>query len=384
MHAMPAKFAEQVTKIHGGRALCREGNCTIQFLCSLHHRIRYVYMQMLNTQCNTMLTNYLRRSSAQRYVKGVSTKPLYNLGKMRSVEFNGIWSPLYEEHDLKRMVHAPFREEADAFCQKNPTDLNRVKPIQASLKAANINSEDIHHILEIGAGHGNSIASLRTVFPKAHIIATDFSPEMLRLLSKAWARDPRVYAVQADGEELAFKNGSMDFIWGWGVLHHLFKPDAALRRCKEILRPGGIAFFEEPIREGHEAHGQLYKKILGDSRSSHLTPKLQRHFQGYILQLRYWRLKEKVLPIFSCMDDKWIFDPEYFVTTCKALCFQTCEILSMYGLGFAQKIEMDLHALDLSRDVMPTWAWDIVKTADSDTKPKPPVSASFLLKNTSR
>jgi ubiquinone/menaquinone biosynthesis C-methylase UbiE len=316
------------------------------------------------------------RPSARRFLQKISTERLHNLGDTLGEDYQGIWSPGYTESEVERSAHGAFRANAHVYAQKNPSNIKRAKSIGNVLRKSHIETSSVHNVLEIGAGHGNGIDALRILFPQSHIIATDITVEMLYILRHVWKDDPRVYPVQSDAEVLAFRDASMDFILGWGVLHHLFRPDLALKRCKEILKPGGAALFVEPLREGHEAHAMLYRDLLCDERSADFPPLLQRHFQVYILQSHYWFLPEKTLPIFGCMDDKWMFETEYFERTSAALQFHSCEILSVYRPSLE-----DLGLLGFPIDALPAWAWEKIHTADAHTNTKSAISAFILLRN---
>jgi SAM-dependent methyltransferase len=42
-----------------------------------------------------------------------------------------------------------------------------------------------------------------------------------------------------DAEHLDFPDGSFDFIWSWGVIHHSADTNQVLREVSRVLRPGG-------------------------------------------------------------------------------------------------------------------------------------------------
>ncbi|MBI4229778.1 MAG: class I SAM-dependent methyltransferase, partial [Planctomycetes bacterium] len=58
--------------------------------------------------------------------------------------------------------------------------------------------------------------------------------------ARARVRDPRARFVQGDLLSLPLLPGQFDVAFSLGVLHHTGDPEAALRRCAEALRPGGV------------------------------------------------------------------------------------------------------------------------------------------------
>jgi len=106
--------------------------------------------------------------------------------------------------------------------------------------------------LEIGCGRGAGAGIVLREFPLARLIAMDLDMGMVR---KAKARLPAV--AQRDGQRqrvsllagdvtfLPIKAGSVDAVFGFGVLHHVVAWRSVLREIARVLKPGGVYFFEE-------------------------------------------------------------------------------------------------------------------------------------------
>ena len=106
--------------------------------------------------------------------------------------------------------------------------------------------------LEIGCGRGAGAGILLKEFRLARLIAMDLDMGMVR---KAKARLPAV--AQRDGQRqrvsllagdvtfLPIKAGSVDAVFGFGVLHHVVAWRSVLREIARVLKPGGVYFFEE-------------------------------------------------------------------------------------------------------------------------------------------
>lgn len=101
-----------------------------------------------------------------------------------------------------------------------------------------------HHIVDLGCGTGAGTFALLDRFPGAHVTAVDASAEHLRRLrTKAHARgvQERVRTVRADLDEAAWPDlGSPDLVWASASMHHMARPDRALRNVHDTLAPGGL------------------------------------------------------------------------------------------------------------------------------------------------
>lgn len=121
-------------------------------------------------------------------------------------------------------------------------------------------SEDLD-ILELGAGTGLLTIGLAANGGVRRLLVTDLSGKFLRsnselvdslLLARgsAMPNPPSICYLQCSIDDLPFKSESVNVVVANSVLHHIFDYELALRRIFRILRPGGIAFFSEPVIEG--------------------------------------------------------------------------------------------------------------------------------------
>jgi ubiquinone/menaquinone biosynthesis C-methylase UbiE len=89
-------------------------------------------------------------------------------------------------------------------------------------------------VIDIGAGTGAMVPSIRAAAPGGVVIAVDASIGMLRA-----ARDQtEAGVVQADAQALPLRNGSADAVLMAFVLFHLSDPHAALLEAARVLRAG--------------------------------------------------------------------------------------------------------------------------------------------------
>lgn len=96
-------------------------------------------------------------------------------------------------------------------------------------------------ILETAAGTGISSAAIARYSPRAELVLTDLSEEMLHLAHKKVPASTRIDV--ADAQHLHFHDGGFDVVaCQFGVM---FLPDlaAGLREARRVLAPGGVFHF---------------------------------------------------------------------------------------------------------------------------------------------
>jgi len=104
-------------------------------------------------------------------------------------------------------------------------------------------------VLDYGCGHG--MASVVLARRGAWVTGFDLSPwYVAEAQERAQVNGVAELAtfIQASAEQLPFRSGSFDFVWGHAILHHLDLPRAA-EELARVLRPGGLAVFCEPWGE---------------------------------------------------------------------------------------------------------------------------------------
>lgn len=93
--------------------------------------------------------------------------------------------------------------------------------------------------LEIGAGSGNILASLKDKYEE--YVATELSNERVKYLKEFFGGEPTVKIIHNDIEEknLNFPDNYFDTIIMIAVIEHLIEPLSVLEYCYRILKPGG-------------------------------------------------------------------------------------------------------------------------------------------------
>ena len=136
---------------------------------------------------------------------------------------------------------------------------------------------------------------LRTVKTAARkILGVDrrFDREMCRTLQVANLPKPRL--LQMNAEQLAFPDGSFDFVFSCSTFEHLPNPARVLEEIQRVLRPGGVAYIMLHLftSEG----GAHDPRIIADRREAvplwaHLRPEHEAKVESNSY-LNRWRLAE--------------------------------------------------------------------------------------------
>lgn len=103
-------------------------------------------------------------------------------------------------------------------------------------------------VVDFGCGSGANTALLAG--RGAHVWAIDISEDLLRLGQRRLAvsgRAGEATFIAGSAHDMPFADNSVDVVFGIAILHHL---DLDLVSCevRRVLKPGGRAIFQEPVR----------------------------------------------------------------------------------------------------------------------------------------
>jgi SAM-dependent methyltransferase len=103
-------------------------------------------------------------------------------------------------------------------------------------------------IVDYGCGSGANSVLLAN--RGAHVWAVDISADLIKLAERRMEASGRAGGARfivGSAHDLPFPDGSIDVVFGIAILHHL-DLKLASREVLRVLRPGGRAIFQEPVR----------------------------------------------------------------------------------------------------------------------------------------
>lgn len=103
-------------------------------------------------------------------------------------------------------------------------------------------------IVDFGCGSGANSVLLAN--RGAHVWGIDISEDLLRLAKRRLAvsgREGGASFIAGSAHDMPFPDSSIDVVFGIAILHHL-DLDRVSREVRRVLRPGGRAIFQEPVR----------------------------------------------------------------------------------------------------------------------------------------
>ncbi len=112
------------------------------------------------------------------------------------------------------------------------------------------------NILDVACGPGSLTRDLALTFPKANITAVDLSFPYLKQAQSSLKKFPRVSFLQANAEEMPFKDLHFDVVTCSFLFHELPHKNRAtvLKEAWRVLKVGGVLSLVDSIQEGDAPH----------------------------------------------------------------------------------------------------------------------------------
>ena len=142
-----------------------------------------------------------------------------------------------------------FETEAE-WLQRVTREFSRFVPVLTQKCGVSFHGR----ILEIGAAGAWFSAELSKLPKVVEILATDFSPRLLKEKSPGLfrllnAHEAKIRRMPLAGRKLDFPDQHFDFVVCAALLHRALNPVAVLREVRRILKPGGqLVAVREPVR----------------------------------------------------------------------------------------------------------------------------------------
>ncbi|MFH8487305.1 class I SAM-dependent methyltransferase [Streptomyces longisporoflavus] len=130
-------------------------------------------------------------------------------------------------------------------------------------------------VLDAGCGTGRALPALReAVGPRGTVLGIDLTPAMLEAARRT-GRDRAGRLVLGDVARLPLRDGSLDAVFGAGLISHLPDPAENLRELRRVVRSGGTLALFHPIGRAALAARQGRKLTADDLRAeANLRPLL--------------------------------------------------------------------------------------------------------------
>jgi ubiquinone/menaquinone biosynthesis C-methylase UbiE len=103
-------------------------------------------------------------------------------------------------------------------------------------------------VVDFGCGSGANSVLLAN--RGAHVWGIDISEDLLRLAKRRLAvsgREGGATFIAGSAHDMPFPDNSIDVVFGIAILHHL-DLDLVSKEVRRVLKPGGRAIFQEPVR----------------------------------------------------------------------------------------------------------------------------------------
>lgn len=141
-------------------------------------------------------------------------------------------------------------------------------------------------MLDLGCGTGNLTAALVLEELGTRCIGLDIAHEMVQVAREKTKHLPSCAFLVASGAMLPFRDSVFSLCVGDAFLHHVLDVKTCLAEVHRVLKPGGVATFNEPSRDGYAFFEFVLKTML------YASGKNDNELEGYLYLLQFMREHE--------------------------------------------------------------------------------------------
>jgi ubiquinone/menaquinone biosynthesis C-methylase UbiE len=345
-------------------------NAYKHFFSVKNHSTRFQYCKK-----NVDLTSQIKlQGNCPTKLLDLIDEPLYPLSKQLGESYCDIYAPVNFMDMEKIGITSQFLEDS-AIYHKNYFSTNWSKHlIQTALDNSNVQFLN-PTIFDLGSGSGNSVFAFCELFSNCNIIATDLSPNLLKIMmhhKKEYYSSSRIEAIAMDALNVRIKPSRFDIFSGSAILHHLIDIDTIFQVAYLSLKSNGCAFFFEPMLSGFVVMTSLLRSLLKmnesvENISEKLSEKVIQFFKDLILN---WTIRGNAINKMEHfniaeLDDKWLFTRQRIEAVAKKAGFYDVKIASLFNPPrYKSQLTGLLHFVEVNFIDLPKWAKEIVDIFD--------------------
>lgn len=116
-------------------------------------------------------------------------------------------------------------------------------------KVTTVIKENLYHrskFLDVGCGTAEVISRLAKEFEEIEFVGIDFSKGMVDKAINKTSHLKNVKIIEANVENLPFKDENFDFILCLDSFHHFYNPDLVLKGINRVLKNNGLFLLVDP------------------------------------------------------------------------------------------------------------------------------------------
>jgi SAM-dependent methyltransferase len=175
------------------------------------------------------------------------------------------WEELPMRYDWREALEASHAT-ADYFAEIDQRFFSAVRrflpwrtvPFDSLISFDKLKFQDV---LEIGVGYG-SYAQLLAPRARSYVGIDLTSNAVAATIQRFALANIQGTIRQMDAEAMDFADGSFDYIWSWGVIHHSADTGRILKEMHRLLRPGGHCTVMVYYRSWWSYHLFAFLKVL--------------------------------------------------------------------------------------------------------------------------